>query len=414
MKKVMITLFVLASILTHGYAQDNTTAPVFGIKISGFIKTDAFYDTRQVSPAGGIREGHFYLFPDNELLDASGKDLNANPSFSMLSIQTRVRGDIAGPDAFGAKTSGVLETEFFGTSEGDMNSLRLRHGYVKLDWEKSSLIVGQTWHPMFPAECTPGTVSFNTGAPFTPFARNPQVRYTHQMGIASLQATAYTQRDFTSTGPDGSSSKYMRNAAMPALNLLVTVKTCEAAKIGVGVDYKTIRPEIKTSKNYTNEETLSSMSFFGWLKVKTAPVSVSLMGVMGQNMTDLVMLGGYAVKEVTDTTKGLKTFTNLKTLSALIDIKSNGKNFQAGFFGGYSSNLGSVDPIGGAIYARGANVDHLIRYAPRVMFTREKLTFAAELEMTTAAYGTPNKDGKVENTKDVTNTRLLLSAIYKF
>ena len=58
-------------------------------------------------------------------------DLNANPSFHILNIQTRLRGDITGPDAFGAKTSGAIEAEFFGTSESDLNGFRLRHAYVQ-------------------------------------------------------------------------------------------------------------------------------------------------------------------------------------------------------------------------------------------------------------------------------------------
>ena len=112
--------------------------PSWGIKFSGFVKTDIFYDTRQSSASNGLREGHFYLYPDNVLYDAAGNDLNANPSFHMLNIQTRIRGDITGPDAFGAKTSGAIEAEFFGTSESDLNGFRLRHAYVRLDWTSTS------------------------------------------------------------------------------------------------------------------------------------------------------------------------------------------------------------------------------------------------------------------------------------
>ena len=67
-----------------------------------------------------------------------------------------------------------IEAEFFGTSDADLNGFRLRHGYLKLDWPHSELMVGQFWHPMFVTESFPDVVSFNTGAPFQPFNRSPR------------------------------------------------------------------------------------------------------------------------------------------------------------------------------------------------------------------------------------------------
>ena len=96
----------------------------------------------------------------------------------MLSVQTRLVGKITGPDAFGAKTSGYIEAEFFGTSDADVNGFRLRHAYVKLNWTTTELLIGQFWHPMFITESFPEVVSFNTGAPFQPFNRSPQIRVT--------------------------------------------------------------------------------------------------------------------------------------------------------------------------------------------------------------------------------------------
>ena len=48
------------------------------------------------------------------------------------------------------------------------------------------------------------------------------------------------------------------------------------------------------------------------------------------------------------------------------------------------------------------------------MVTEGKLSFAGEVETTTAAYGTMGTDGRVTDTHNVTNIRLLLSAIYRF
>ncbi|MBP7497800.1 MAG: hypothetical protein KA792_09070, partial [Bacteroidales bacterium] len=130
-------------------AQENS----FGVKFNGYVKNDFFYDSRQVV---SIREGHFLLYPAAKSPDADKKDVNAVPNFNFLSIQSRLTGKITGPDAFGAKTSGVIEADFFGNENAafvDANGFRLRHAFVKLSWEKTELLTGQYWHPLFQPGC---------------------------------------------------------------------------------------------------------------------------------------------------------------------------------------------------------------------------------------------------------------------
>jgi hypothetical protein len=332
----------------------------------------------------------------------------------MLSIQSRLKGDIQGPDAFGAKTSGVLEAEFFGTSEADLNGFRLRQAYTKLDWGKTSLIIGQAWHPMFPTECFPGTISFNTGAPFTPFSRNPQIRFTYKPGNFSASVTAYSQRDFTSTGPDGSGNKYMRNSGLPGLNAQIKIPVTSAGFALIGGDFKTIRPELRTTANYENPNTLSSLAGFATLHLKTKPLSMTLMGAYIQNATDLTMIGGYGVAEIIDTQTGIRTFANLTTATGWIDLCTNGEKVQTGLFAGYSKNLGSASELNGPLFGRGTNIDYLARISPRLQFISGKFILAAEFETTVAAFGTPDSYGIVTNSEPVTNYRMLLAATYKF
>ena len=412
MKRTTIIALVTAAINFNAAAQEPD--PGFGIKFTGFVKTDVFYDTRQSSASNGLREGHFYLFPDNVLRDAAGNDLNANPSFHILNIQTRLRGDITGPDAFGAKTSGAIEAEFFGTSETDLNGFRLRHAYVRLDWTSTSLLTGQYWHPLFPVESFPGTVSFNTGAPFIPFSRNPQVRLTQKVGQMSFSITAYSQRDFTSPGPDGNSNKYLRNGVLPGLNLQFRIPAGKSVTGWAGIDYKKLRPEIKTAMNMETDATIGSIAAFANIKIKTVPLNVSLMWIYAQNASDLMMLGGYAVSEITSVINDFKSYTTLNSSNFWIDMSTNGKKVSFGIFTGYSKNLGAGEEIAGAVYGRGNNIDNLFRVSPRITFTEGRLSFAAEIESTTAAYGTMQTDGTVTGTNNVNNLRLLLSTIYKF
>lgn len=407
-----ISLVVILSVIS---VLSSAQEKKFGLSLSGYIKTDAFYDTRQCSATNGLREGHFFLFPDNVLYDADSNDLNDNPSFNILSIQTRLTGNITGPDAFGAKTSGLVETEFYGTSDADICGFRLRHGFVKLNWEKSELLIGQTWHPMFPVEAFAQTLSVNTGSPFVPFSRNNQVRFAYKTGKFTTYATAWMQRDIASSGPDGTSTKYMRNSGLPGLNLKTVAALNEKLQFGLGADFKTLRPEIKTAANFSTDATISSYAGFGWVKFKSEKITTSLMATYAQNSTDLLMLGGYAVSEITDTLREFKTYTNLTTAAGFLDFGTNGPKWKYGVLIGFSKNLGADENInGGAIYARGSNIDILYRVSPRVSCTIEKLTLGAEIEYTVAQYGTTQVSGKVTNTNDVANIRALLCAIYKF
>jgi hypothetical protein len=414
MKRILVSLLILPGLLQPLVAQEKKEEQKQVIRLSGFVKTDIFYDTRQSSASNGIREGHFYLYPDDILYDEEMNDLNANPSFHILNIQTRLRADIDGPDAFGAKLAGAIEAEFFGTSESDINGFRLRHAYVKMEWPKAVLLAGQYWHPMFPAENFPGTVSFNTGAPFIPFSRNPQVRFTLLPGKASITLVAYTQRDFTSSGPDGNSSKYIRTSGMPGMHLQLKIPAGKYLTAWGGVDYKMIRPEIKTPANYETDATVSGFSTFLTLKARTKPLNFSVMGVYSQNGSDMVMLGGYGVAGITDPLREIVEWTTLNSASFWADMSTNGKKAVFGIFSGYSKNLGASDMITGDVYGRGSNIDHLFRISPRMVVTEGKLSLAAELETTFAAYGSMQNDGTVADTHSVHNIRLLLSTIYKF
>ena len=439
MKKIFFALLLIVSSTIN--AQEKKEVPLFGIKFTGFVKTDVFYDTRQTV---SIREGHFLFYPDNISLDVNKNDINATSNFNMLSIQSRLKGTITGPSAFGAKTSGVLEADFFGnenTNFSDANGFRLRHAFVKLNWKSTELLAGQYWHPMFIAESFPGVISFNSGAPFQPFSRNPQLRLTQKMNTLSLIATIFSQRDFQSNGPDGGSTKYLRNAGVPNVNFQLQFKPDSTEHLfGIGIDYKILVPRLfsevtvtpasakvdtvtwvvkqipAVTARYKVNENISSVSAFIFAKLIFKPITIKLEGVLARNAHDLSMIGGYAVRAISDITTGNVTYSNLTTGSVWTDIQTNGKKIQYGLFAGYTKNMGSNDSVKGAIYARGANIDYVYRIAPRIVFISGKFNIALENEYTYAMYGKANGNNKggVTNGKGIANTRVLLAFIYNF
>jgi hypothetical protein len=402
---VYILCFINISISAQGKSEPSNT---FGINFKGFVKTDVFYDTRQNVT---IREGHFLLYPQPELLDTNGADINGSPNLNMLSIQTRLTGLITAPDFLGAKTSGMVEGAFFGHSDGDINGFRLRHAFLKLDWEKTSLLVGQFWHPIFTAEVFPEVVSFNTGVPFEPFSRNPQIRIIQKFNLIELSFTAASQRDFPSTGPSGTSSVYLRNSGIPILNFNFKYKSGNNVA-GVGVNFLSLQPRLVTEKKYKTNQKINSLSFVGFGKFVFDPLTIKLHGIYGENLTDLTLLGGYAVKNKIAAT-GEEEYTNLKTISLWSEI-IYGKELAVALFAGYTENLGAPDDIVGAYYSRGNNIKSVLRVSPRVQYKVGNVQFAAEVEYTSAAYGTPDIKGKVINTKNVQNIRTLISSYLFF
>jgi hypothetical protein len=390
------------------------TKPAFGISFSGFIKTDMIYDTRQTA---NLREGHFLILPKGPSYDGDGTDINAVPTFHMLSVQTRLVGKITGPDALGAKTSGLIEGEFFGTSDGDINGFRLRHAYVRLNWPTTELLVGQFWHPMFVTESFPEVVSFNTGAPFQAFNRSPQVRLTQQIGPFSLIATALSQRDFVSNGPDGASSVYARTSAVPELNLRLQFfyrcpRGCETL-VGVGGDFKSIRPRTATPLGYATEARLPAFAGMVYLRHKSQAFTLKAETVYGEDLHHLTMLGGYGVSGITDVARGIEAYAPLRTMSSWVEIQTNGEKLQAGLFAGQAKNLGAAVDLRGPAWGRATNVDEVLRVAPRLVYNAGKLRLAAEVEWTSAGYGTPDARGKVVDAERVTNLRCL-GAVYYF
>ncbi|HOW86072.1 MAG TPA: hypothetical protein P5119_02805 [Candidatus Aminicenantes bacterium] len=397
-------------------AAEEVKKPAFGLALSGFVKTDIFYDSRQTT---SIREGHYLLFPKGPAIGPDGADANARGAFNILSVQTRLAGTITGPDALGARTSAYIEAEFFGTSDSDLNGFRLRHGYLKLDWARSELLIGQFWHPMFVTESFPDVVSFNTGAPFQPFNRSPQVRFTRKFGRVSLSATALAQRDFLSNGPDGTSSVYLRNSALPEFNLKLQYGTKNAARktetvAGLGADVLRLAPRIVTALGYPTDESLTGLAAMAFVKLKWPKWSWKAEAVWGQNLHHLTMLGGYAVRGVVDEARGDWSYTPIATLSLWTEVQTTGAPWQTGLFAGYARNLGSPHEIGGADFARGFNIGELYRLSPRLVYNAGKMRFAGEVELTAASYGAPDPFGKVRDARFVRNLRLLLAAYYFF
>ncbi len=403
-KKYILFLVLFAPLFKIAAQNKNE----FNVKFTGFVNWTALYDSRKVVAA---RESHFLLYPKEELLSKDGIDLNKVENFNMAVIMTRFGAKVSAPEFLDAVPTAFVETEFMGNSDTDVNGLRIRHAYISLDWQNTSLLLGQTWSPMFIPEAFPLQIGSNGGAPIQPFARNPQIRITQTINNIKLIAALATQRDYSSPGPIGTSNEYLRNAVIPDLHFHIQYKN-DKNLFGFGGQYKRLRPATETSTGYFTDNTVAGYSVQGYSKLVFDKFVFAAQGLYGTNLADATMLGGYAVESVNPTT-GAENYTPIKIYSAWVDLMY-GSDFRAGLFAGYTENLGTVESITGKFYARGSNIKSVYRIAPRIEYQQAQTKFCFETEYTNAAYGTPDSLGKINNAKDVGNLRLNFSVYYFF
>jgi len=428
MKKITLLIVVLA--LPIFLFSQETEKPKFGINFSGFVRNDVIFNSRQVVAARG--ENDFVLIPDPIILDADNNDINDVPNYNIIGFTTRLRGKIAGPDAFGAKTSGLIEMDFLGSTGLSKFDVRLRHAFVKLDWEKNQLLIGQYWHPMFVTDCFPKTVSFGAGITFNPFARNPQVKYTRKFSDKlNLSAAILSQGQYRSKGDHFS----QQNSGVPELNIHLQYKT-DLFTLGAQFDYQTLKPRIVTDSNFVTNATISSVSYLAYFKLNLKPITIKLYGIYGQGNDNMVMMGGYAITNKTYTpdqvSKNIVEYTAYNTMSYWIDLETTGKKVKFGIFAGISKNLGAKDSVITSSYVgRWGNVNSLMRVSPRLVFISNKVKVAFEIEYSTADYAEQEVDangnavagsniggisefGNVTNFNTANNIKGILSVMYSF
>ncbi|NJK87598.1 MAG: hypothetical protein HC906_18115 [Bacteroidales bacterium] len=237
MKRILILVSSLLLAIASN-AQDSIKAekPV-EIKLSGFIMNNMFFDTRKNVEA---LDGMVLLFPSPiDTSNARGEDLNAVKNVNLLSFASRLRAGITGPDAFGSKTSGLIEFDFTGRS--NTAAVRFRQAWIKMNWKSTELLVGRAWHPMASLDVIPSVMALSIGAPFQPFNRSAQITLTQKFGKLNAMFSVIYQNDYTNYGPSGKSYLYQTNALIPNLHGQLKYKS-DNAIAGIGVDYKALKP----------------------------------------------------------------------------------------------------------------------------------------------------------------------------
>ena len=376
----------------------------------GFVAAQSWIDTHE-SASGA--EGFLYLYPKNEAtIVGDDHDRNAVPQGSWFGTMARLGFVLHGPEIFGAASRAKAELEFSGHSAP--GSILYRHAFMALDWENSTLTLGQTWHPM--NDLFPSTVGIAIGSPFNALNRSPQLRYEYYMGSekkVKLTGAAIFQAANGSFGSAAAGKSYVYNrwSMMPMFYAGVDF-TFGDLKVGGGLEYQRITPWVDLDDNnkkyYMNG--LCGMIQAQYNKDKLAVKAKTL---IGHDMSHLGICSGYGVVDHLD--PGRLEYAPLAASSSWVQVQYGG-DLKLGLFGGYMSNWGAgKDLVPGRIYAaEGGSIDSMWRVSPNAQYKVGNMNLGIEYELTAVAYGTPQANGKVNDTHDVMNHRLLLSVMYSF
>jgi len=439
MKKLLFLLLFIISQISYGQdAKPKETT----VEFYGFVRFESFFDSYK-----GLNAGNelFFIAPSYIGFDANGKHINQTPTYNFASMATRLGVRISGPEILKAKTTANIEADFAGDLASNPAMLRVRQANIVFSWKKSSLLIGQTWHPFWSGKVFPTVAGLNTGSPFQPFNRSPQIRFDYKPSskliltaamVGEFQYKSYGFSKIDSMVPKAmiyadKSDLFNRNAGIPEMVANIEMNN-GGCTLGAGASLKYILPTLytvevvpgKDTRKYVSDEMVQALSFVGYGQYVKKMFTIRAKAVLGQNMTHLNIPGGYGVKTL-DKTTGAMTYTPYNSFTSYINMVY-GKKYQVGFFGGYMKNLGTSD----ALYNFGSssaplvvtpgllpNVASIYRVAPHFAVNISKMRFVFEYELTSAKYGTGNidlKDGLYASGVNATNHRVLLMLMYSF
>lgn len=382
--------------------------PAVSYKLYGFVRNELYFNSRQNTEA---LDGLFNMIPKPIDLDGQELDRNAVPNSQMLSISTRLGLDFTGNLILGAKSSAKIECDFAGVKDYYF-LIRLRQAYMKLNWAKTELLVGQTWHPMF-SNLQPITPALSVATPFQPFNRSPQIRLTQKLNDNfSLLTNLSYQMQYMTQGPAGQSVSYMKTGLLPGLHVGLDYKSKQLTA-GIGFDGKSL---------LINKVRFSSGAAVAYAGYSIKKFQIRAKTVYGQNLSEYLMAGGYGLS--VDATTAKPDYTNINTSTSWLSV-AYGSKIQVGIYGGFAQNYGSNKDLqlGSGKYTVYGNgfyndlqlqLDQLYRVAPHITYNLPNFRLGFEYEFTSAKYGKIMANGRVSSPYTVDNHRAMATISYIF
>jgi len=433
MKKILFSL-LLAALSSMGLAlvcsgQDETPSKV---RLYGFIRNYLVYDSHEVN--AGTQDLYFYMPKDRKM--EYGVDLNAVPSFRMLALTSRLGLDISGYRIGNTRVRGIIEGDFYCMS-GSTAAFRLRQAYAGILWDNLVLgdlllNVGQTWHPM--AVDMPHVTNLETGAPFNPFNRSPQIMAHWTVGNFTWTGGILYPMQYLPVGPSsttGPAWNGLQEKYEPTTTY-ATVKSADFAKYGLipevylgmsyqrggfmgkaGVNLFSIKPGWEAPDVRVLDESTRELSFdygnrsvlrrgrlfavspFVFLQFTSGSFQVRAKSILAQAGEHMNLLSGYGA--TFNWKRQALTYTPMQDWASFLSFQV-GRKFQFMTMLGYMQQLGTTKSLfnyemsdyRNSIWLNTAADSHIqraFRATPTIAYNLGKLTFAIEYNCTGAWFG---------------------------
>ena len=380
------------------------------LKIGGFIRQYTIVDTRAVK--AGTGDLYFYMPQDRNM--QGDADLNQGLSWRSLSLTSRLWLDVTGYKIGGMNISGRVEADFYslsGTSSSAIiPQLRLRQAFVKLSWDQNplTLTMGQAWHPM--AADMPHMTNLETGAPFNPFNRSPQIALDYKVGDFTITGSLLYLNHYLPTGPDGKSVDYYKYG-FPELYIGAAYRHGGfLAKAGVDivntkpvgyVGFNKADPSIVVrgysmdTKLHKASGILTAVSPFVFVQYTKNLFQIKAKAILAQSGEHMNLLSGYGFASIDDTNHSY-TYTPMQDLAAFVSAQY-GKKFQVLGMLGYMKQLGTTaDLADGTIWLNSAadtRIQQAFRATPTVAWNIGKFCLSLEYNLTAAQFGNTTAAG---------------------
>lgn len=360
----------------------------------GFIRSYFAFDTRE-SSAG--TEDLYYYMPRDINRSAAGEDLNDQMSFRYAALTSRVWVDVKGFQFGAYNIGGRIEADFYAGLNGVTGTaqLRMRQAFVSVARDGRLWKIGQTWHPM--AADLPDIFSLETGAPFGPFNRSPQVNLDWKINDwFGVTAAALWQMQYTSTGPNGASADYIKYGLTPECYLGLNFFT-KKSLFRIGGDIVSIKPRNNDGQRKVKDR-LTTYNAFVYAQTKADNWTFKGKVTYAQDGGHMNLVGGYGVSGIME--DGISyLYTPNQTISGWFTAMAKFGNWQPQILLGYIENMGaykgilSKEVLGTArdpFYEKNSagTVARMARIQPELIYNLGKLQFGIEYMVTGVQYGT--------------------------
>ena len=252
-----------------------------------------------------------------------------------------------------------------------------------------------------------------TGAPFNPFNRSPQIMAHWMVGKFTWTGGILYPMQYLPTGPNGKSAEYNKYGLIPEVYLGVSLKN--RGFLGrVGVDIFSIKPrwnapvitkatvedgerilkyDVENTKQLQTR--LFAFSPFVYMQYTHGKFQLKAKSVLAQAGEHMNLLSGYGATY--DWNRMQLTYTPMQDWTSFVSFQY-GKKWQILCMGGYMQRLGTTKALFAYDNAdvqslwlntsADTRIQQAFRATPTIAYNLGKLTFSLEYNCTGAFFGT--------------------------